>query len=255
LVNCLLIHTNAQTGNANEKEIELLLNKAHSKIITADEKKELKAFAFDIQNKGQRLDEQDHDYRQALNHIDKAIAIFSALDDTLNIANNKKFKGYLLSRFGKFSEAKAEIADAVNLFQLKNKDWGVVVSQFDLARVYEFENKIDSAVYYTDISVSFWKSKGNNSRILSSNVMLINLFIKLKQLEKARIIQKESVILATDPEMHWQGIIDLYFASMKLYKAANELNTADQYQKLYINRVSDLKKDAITARSYYDDGQ
>ena len=51
LVNCLLIHTNAQTGNANEKEIELLLNKAHSKIITADEKKELKAFAFDIQNK------------------------------------------------------------------------------------------------------------------------------------------------------------------------------------------------------------
>ena len=85
--------------------------------------------------------------------------------------------------------------------------------------------------------------------------MLINLFIKLKQLEKARIIQKESVILATDPEMHWQGIIDLYFVSMKLYKAANELNTADQYQKLYINRVSDLKKDAITARSYYDDGQ
>ena len=136
------------------------------------------------------------------------------MKDTLNVANNKKFKGYLLGRFGKFSEAKAEIQVAIDLFRLKNKDWGVAVSQFDLSRVYEFENKTDSAIYYSNISLSYWKSKGDNGRILGINNMLMNLLLKSKQLEKAVVIQKESEMLATNPELHWQGIIDFYLVSM-----------------------------------------
>lgn len=242
----LLGHSQAQTDSS-----DYLLNKLVSKTITDAERKELRILAFDIQNRGQMLDESKHDYTTSLILVDKAITIFNSLGDTLNEANNRKFKGYLLGRFGKFDEGKVEIQQAIHLFQLKNADWGIAVSQFDLSRLFEFENKPDSALFYCNIAISYWKAKGNAARIFLNQNMLINLLTKSNKLAEAKLLQTESSKMAEDPEQHWQGLLDFYVISENLYKAAKEFESAKHYQKLYTRKISDLKKEGITAISYF----
>ena len=82
-------HFQSQTDSS-----EFLLNKLSSNTITDTKKKELKTLAFDFQNRGQSLDESRQDYTASLKLVNKAIAIFNSLRDTLNEANNRKFKRF-----------------------------------------------------------------------------------------------------------------------------------------------------------------
>jgi hypothetical protein len=240
---------------AQTDSCEFLLNKLRSKTITDSERKQLRTLALGIQNRGQSLDESKHDYASSLRLVSFATAIFNALGDTLNEANNRKFKGYLLGRFKRFAEGKAEIQQAINLFQLKKADWGVAVSQFDLSRLFEFENKPDSALFYCNIAISYWKGKGNTSRIFLNQNMLINLLTKLNRLTEAKLLQTESSKMAEDPEQHWQGLLDFYVVSENLFKAAKEFKSAEDYKILYEKKVMDLKKEGITAISYFTEAR
>ena len=229
----------------------MLLAKLNSKTITDSERKILKVKAFDVQNRGQLLDEASHDYKGALLLTDSAINIFKALKDTLDEANNRKFKGYLLGRFGKFQEGKSEIQQAISLFQLKNTQWGVAVSQFDLARLYEFENKLDSALYYCNIAILYWKENGSAVRVFLNQNMLINLLTKTNDLSKAKTVQNESNKIIEAKKPHWQGLLDFYIVSENLYKAAKEFETASNYRNLYSKLITDLSSTGIAARSYF----
>lgn len=236
------------------RKVDSLLNRIESNTMVDTDKNELKAMAFDLQNRGQFLDEREHDYKNSLVFINKAIAIFKYLDDTLNIANNKKFKGYLLGRFGKFSDAKSEIKQAIDLFRSKNREWGVAVSEFDLSRVYEFENKLDSAIYYCTSSLTYWKSQNDIFRIVNNQTMLIHLLVKDKQLSKAKSIQEELEQLTNATKLQWQAMIDFYLVSAKLYEALNTPELSAKYTTLYNNKIVELKQQNIVAKSYYDSG-
>jgi tetratricopeptide (TPR) repeat protein len=251
----LLINTftsGAQAPKINDSAVDMLINKVITKTISPEEKKELKTKAFELQNYGQNLDEVYHDYKKSVQYTSKAIMLFNLLNDTLNVANNLKFRGYLLGRLGNFSEAKSDIRLAIQLFQLRNAAWGVAVSQFDLSRVYDFENKLDSAVYFSSTPLVYWKSVKNNTRIIILQTMLTHLFTKLKEFDKAEFHQKEAEKLITEPRLHWQNIIDFYFVSEALFRKLNLLTTANHYKHLYNSKRNELKQDGISARSYYD---
>ena len=241
-------NTRAQTDSS-----ELLLKKLGSQTITQPERKQLRAIAFDIQNRGQLLDEHDHDYAGSLALIDRAITIFRSLADTLNEANNRKFKGYLLGRFHKFAEGKAEIKQAIDLFQSKNAGWGVAVSQFDLSRLLEFEHQLDSALFHCNTAISYWKSTGNIDRIFLTQNMLINLLTKTNKFSEAKLLQAESSKIAEDPKQHWQGLLDFYVVSENLYVAAKALGSARQYKELYARKIAELKAEGTTASSYFEE--
>lgn len=55
-----------------------------------------------------------------------------------------------------FSDAKKEVEIAINLYGRKKPGFGIAVSRFDLARIYEHEHKLDSAIYYCDTALIFW---------------------------------------------------------------------------------------------------
>lgn len=238
-------------SQAQADSTEFLLGKLRSGAITTVERKQLKNIAYDVQNRGQLLDESSHDYVGSLTLVDKAITIFNALGDTLSIANNRKFKGYLLGRLTKFSKGKAEIQQAINLYELKNAPWGVAVSQFDLARLFEFENKLDSALFYGNIAISYWKTQENSGRIFLNQNLLINLLTKLNRLAEAKLLQAQSSKMSENPEHHWQGLLDFYVVSENFFKAAKDAKSAGKYQKLYTEKISDLKKEGIIAMSYF----
>ena len=248
---CLSLH--AQNNyDVDEKKADLLLNKVREQQASPEEKKELKDIAIVIQNRGQDMDERRFQYKKSMAAIDRAIVLFTALNDTLNIANNRKFKGYLLGRFEKFKEAKIEIEAAIALYNLAGMKAGVAVSQFDLARMFEFENRIDSALYYVRIARNFWQSQQVDLRILIINNMEVSLLLKQNQPEKAKTVQATSESLIKRPGMHWQAIIDFYYTSMLLYRTINDVGTAGSYQQLYLSKLAELRASGMMVKSYYE---
>ena len=94
LINLSLFGQHLSADSTNN-QIALLLNKVADKSISDEERKELKGLTYTIQNKGFSLEEMSHDYKNSLGEIDKALAIWIAMADTINEANNRKFRGYL----------------------------------------------------------------------------------------------------------------------------------------------------------------
>jgi len=236
----------------DENKVDLLVNKVRDQQATPAEKKELQDIAVIKQTQGQDMDQRRFQYKKNMAAIDKAIALFTVLNDTLNLANNRKFKGYLLGRFEKFTDAKKEIKAAIELYRLSHINADVAVSQFDLARIFEFENKPDSALYYARLARNFWASQQVDLRILIINNMEVSLLLKQNEPDKAKLVQQASSLLITKPQMHWQAIIDFYFTSMLLYRSLNDIGTAGSYQHLYLAKLDELKATGIVVRSYYE---
>lgn len=235
-----------------EKKAGMLMEKIRAKTNSEEDKKELSRIAIGFQNYGQNFDQLSHDYINSLKYVDKAIAFFICLDDTAGIANNKKFNGYLLGRLKRFPEAKQEIKTAIELYSLLKRDNGVAVSQFDLAKVYASENKIDSAIYYCDISSRFWKAKNDSGRIFNNQNMMIDLLTKMGDIKNAKALQEETTKYNAAPKNHWLSVIDFYTVSIHLFTAANEKENVVRYEKLLDDKKAELKKQNIEAHSYYE---
>jgi len=82
--------------------------------------------------------------------------------------------------------------------------------------------------------------------------MLVSLFLKSNQPEKARSVQEESSLLVKSPDMHWQSVIDYYFTSMLLFRTINNIAVAGDYQQLYLSKIAALRSRGIIAKSYYE---
>lgn len=238
------------SDSAINNRIIVLLKKFQSDTLDHQEALEIKTLTYQIQNKGFSLEEMTHDFESSLIQINKALNIWVILKDTLNEANNRKFRGYLFAHLNKFSEGKDEIFRAITLFQLKDKSFGVAVSKFDLSKVYELENKLDSALFFANISLEYWKNKKDTFRIITINNQLINLLIKTKKYRYASQIQRETKMMITDG-LHWRPLIDFYYISYFLYKKMHFFNSKKYYFKLYNNKIKLLKKENIIAESTY----
>jgi len=230
-----------------EKQSDTLVFKLKEKKITDDEKKELKKIAFIIQNYGQNLGDSKGEYKSSLKYINKAIELFTNLRDTLSQANNKKFKGYLLGMLGEYPEAKAETQAAIKLYTLKNVFSGVAVSQFDLCRVYDHEQKIDSAIYYCNLSLNFWKSANNTWRIFNVETMLIHLLTKSKKYDSANFTLKECEKIIENKEIEPRDLSDFYLVLIQLYTVTNQKNL----EKLYQKKLNEIEPKAGEYISYY----
>lgn len=244
----LPIYSQEPSEKTLDRRIDFLLSKPDS--LSKSEKAELKDLAYKIQNEGFLGEEMNNDYNNSLIQIDKALPIWRILHDTVNEANIRKYKGYLLGHLGKFDDAKAEIFRAINLFTKKHLGFGVAVSEFDLSKVYDMESKSDSALFYANSSLDFWKRKNDTFRLVVGNNQLINLFYKKKEYSKAESIQLQSKEMTIKP-LHWRPLIDFYFLSSRLYKKINNRKLKNYYSALYKKELNNLKKENIITRSYY----
>jgi len=234
-----------------DAQINYLLEKIISATINDNERIELKTLNYAVQNEGFILEEKSKDYEGSLVQINKALNVWIALNDTINEANNRKYKGYLLGNLNMFPEAKNEINLAIKLFQLKNYNYGVAVSQFDFAQVYKLENKLDSALFFANLALKFWKAEGDKKRILIINNLLIAIYTQSKKYTYAEEIQLESKEISKLEGMYWMPLIDFYCVSYQLYEQTNS-SSAETYRTLYNKKKEYLKKQGISANSKYE---
>lgn len=241
-----------KNADTTEMKIKYLIVKYNDKTINKEEASELKNYIYNIQNIGFKFDEESHDYRAALEPINRAITLWSSIYDTISEANLRKYKAYLLGNLSEFTEAKIESWKAITLFTAKKYDPGVAVSQHDLSLVYALEGQNDSALYYENISNSYWTSVSDSFRIIVSNSQLINLHRQIKKYDTAQKIQKNSEIILNSANIHWNPLINFYYVSYQLYNELNKENLAASYKKLYLDKIEVLKKDGINSKSIYD---
>jgi tetratricopeptide (TPR) repeat protein len=246
----------ARSQSARDAIIDKEYNKCMAKIsagkMDSADSAAFKMFIYGVQNTGQQLAEREHDYSKALDYTNKAIDCWKAMKDSINEANNRKFKGFLLGQLQRFAEAKVEIDTAILFYSLARKDWGVAVSQYDLAFVYLLEQKPDSAVYFSTKALAYWKDKKDPARVLGVQNLLLYAKIQLKQFEEAAIIQLSSDSLAALKDMHWQPVIDHYFVSQLMYFQQGKKAASARYKKLYSDTKAILRADDVNALSTFE---
>ena len=246
----------AQTPNSDssllrmELKVDSLLIKLASHIITEKEKKELTGLVYTIQNTGLSKGEA-RDFDESLRLVDIALNSWVALEDTLNEANNRKFKGLLHGKLNNFREAKSQIDSAIKLFSSKQKDWGVAVSRFNLSKVYEIENKLDSALIYSLLATDYWSTTTDTGRVLINNNQVMNVLIKLNDFDKAIQIQKDTEKLLSKENLYWQSVIDFYYISYMLFAKLENKIMSEKYWTSYQNKLDSLKLNNINARSTF----
>lgn len=213
--------------------------------------KEIKDLTFQIQNRGFSLAEHDHNYEASLALTDKALQIWIAIHDTVNEANNRKFRRLTLGYLKRFPEAKREIYTAIALFKSLGKRYGIAVSQFDLSKVFDIEGLSDSAFYYADSALEYWIAAGDTSRIVINVNHKIHLLYNAKEFNRAAQLQKESGALFLKKNIYWQDYLDYYYLSYLIYDKTNDHILAARYKDLYDQKVKSLKENNIAAKSAY----
>jgi len=241
-----------QTFDSTTLRINVLVGKSNNNTITDAEKGELRMYIFKIQNKGFMLDEHQADYNGALVEIDKALLLWSAIGDTLSMANLKKYKGYLYGKLLQFSKGKQELNTAISLFSAKQFESGVAVSYHDFSLLYEMEKKLDSALFYENAALKYWQSQNDTFRIIVSNNQLIHIYTKQNNLDHAIEIQTITENMIHKFNLHWNPLINFYYVSYLLCKKKKNSKLSNHYKKLYGSKIDELKKDNINAKSMYE---
>ena len=252
LIILIFLHTNGQEANDSVSvKTNGLLEKIKQQGISDIEKKALTANARHFQDKAFEFDEMKNDYGKALEQTEKAMVIYTALKDSVNEANLLKYKGFLLGHLGQYNEGKKEIYKAAVLFGIKGRAYGVAVSQFDLSKVYEFESMIDSAIYFANQALYYWKPEADTFRILTINNQLMNLWIKSNNLNQAKKIHAVTEPLLKNTDIHWMPLIDYYFLSARLFESLKIKEASGKYEKLYTDKIYELKQKNIATKSRY----
>lgn len=217
-------------------------------------KDDLVQCAFKIQNEAFLLDEMECKFDSARILTEKAMEIWRYIDDILNQANLLKYLGYLNGHLGKFDLAKSQIHEAIKFYKLKDAEYGVAVSLFNLSRVYEYQLNIDSALYYANRSKEFWTIQKDAGRLLSLNNHLLHLYSLGGSSENYEILIAQNSNFLEAPDIYWQSELDFYFVTSKLYEKLNLSKEQEKFEKLYQMEIEDLQqKVTMKAYSLYDE--
>ncbi len=239
----LLIFANTVRGQSSDcsKLIgSLLLTPAGT--ISIEKKNYVKNCIYEIQNAGFLLDEQQCKYTSAKIKIEEALKIWLHINDTLNQANLIKYLAYLNGRLGNYEIGKSQIKEAIRLYSQKKDESGIAVSYFNLGRIYQFENKIDSAIFFIEKASLFWKQQNNPARIVIYNNHLINLYLRKKLLKRIKTLITENKANSAKG-IYWQEEIDFYFLTAKYFNDIGDKNNSKKYQQLYSSRKEILEKE------------
>lgn len=231
--------------------IEAILE--NSKQITKEEKEGLVNCIYIIQNSGFMYDEKECKYDSAKAQIEIALKLWKYLKDTLNQANLLKYLGYLNGRLGQYRLAKSQIQEAIKLYEVRNANFGIAVSLFNLSRVYEYQNIIDSAIYYTTQAKIFWTTKKDTSRLILLNNNLIHLAAKTNFPRNYEPLINENNVLLSNARTYWLQELDFYYVTFEFYKNLNN-KKQNIFEKLYNEKIAILEKtDQIKKYSVYDE--
>ena len=236
---------------AQTKDCEAIINEflKSDAPLAGEQKRKTISCIFQIQNQGFLYDEQECKYDSALYKIEIALSAWEQLGDTLNQANLLKYLGYLNGRLGNSRIGKEQIARAISLYKTKAAEFGIAVSLFDLAKVYTFENKLDSAAQSANQAKTYWVTQDDPSRLLVVNNHLIYLASLSDSKSNIETLIEENTLILKNPEIYWQNELDFYFVSRLYFQKTNYPTLVSEYSNMY-DEKSGIRDDKTSTMRY-----
>ena len=172
-----------------------------------------------------------NEYEKAKIAIDSSINIWLKVKDTMQLANDYKYKGYILGYLHKFSSAKDTIKLAINIYDYYKFPSGKAVCFRNLAKVYEEENIFDSSFVLLNKAKIYWLTINDSIRLVGINNDLINLNIKTENWTQAYNIIDENEKLILMKNFPSQLLIEYYKVKIDIYKKSNQPAKLEKAEK------------------------
>jgi tetratricopeptide (TPR) repeat protein len=107
----------------------------------------------------------------------------------------------LNGRLGKIDEAKSDIHQAIRMYENIGFGQGVAVSEINLAEVYFMtQNYMESEALFSK-SKAFWKSNGDLGRVFTNNMLGIQIYAEIGDIDKAGKLIKENEEIMNQTEL------------------------------------------------------
>ncbi|HKR04321.1 MAG TPA: hypothetical protein VJY62_06745 [Bacteroidia bacterium] len=200
---------------------------------------------FSTQNIAFAYYEKKDNPSKAEEYMKKALVYWEQMNDTLGEANNIKYLGMLQGKLHKFDEAKGSIWKAINKFESRNYKFGTAVSYFDLASVYEDENKKDSAIYYLKKAKEFWETVSDTFRLFGINNFCFRLYLADKKLREAYNSYTANNTMIKCEAVYWLDKLNFYNYSQNYFSKKGEKKREENYRILYTALKDSLTKSGI----------
>lgn len=201
---------------------------------------------FCLQNIGFTYEEKKNDLANAEKYIALTITARKDRKDTLQLANMYKYLGYLQGKAGKYAEAKENVNMGIALFSSKHYHQGVAVCYYDMGKVYEYEKRADSALYYYQKSKDIWLELGNdNKRLFNVNNALMNVNILKGNLGTAAKLFSENEEIMKKEFIYWSDKLNYYKYSADLFTKKNNRKQADQFGTQYLHTRDSLQRAGV----------
>lgn len=206
--------------------------------------------AFCFLNIASAYDEKKQDFIYSSLYLDSAIIIWKDIGDLRNEANLHKYKGLVLAKQSRIKEGKEEAFLAIQQFNSISYKHGIAVSYFDLAKIFEINTELDSAISYITKAIVFWKAEKDTFRIITNMNFLLNLYLKKTDLKEAGALQAQISNLVNH-EIHWQALLNFYYLSENYFNKNRLLKKEKDYHSLYMELQNNLNDKHIKAFSEY----
>lgn len=201
---------------------------------------------FCLQNIAFTYEEQKRDLANAEKYAQMAIDERKERKDTLQLANMLKYIGYIQGKAGKYAEAKENVKKGIELFSAKRYHQGVAVCYYDFGKVYEYESKLDSALYYFNESKKIWTDlKEQEKRIFNVNNALMHVYTLKDNLAEASKLYRENLAIMGKEYIYWNDKLNFYKSSAALLAKQKDTKQSESYNTQYMHTKDSLTKAGI----------
>jgi len=222
------------------------------RVLTPSKYKDITETALDWQNLAFVAEAFRGDVAVALSATDSALVLWEKLGEKPEIANLSRYRGYLLAQLNRPKEAKAEMQRALALYQQQKAVYGLAITHFDLGRVCLFAHEIDSALYYTGISLKSWQAQKQDSRIFLAKIQLIYLFTLQFNFPEAERLQGELAEASQQLSLYRLWQLDYWFVNMFLSEKQQNWSAYESYQQQYQSLIAEFAAEGSTVVSFYN---
>ncbi len=200
--------------------------------------------AFSYLNRASLFAEVLNQYDSAIDLIDSAIVLWSDIGDTMQLANNIKYKGLLLGLNHKLIEGEIFLKSAQHMFVEKNFEPGQYSCMLDLTKIYAVNNQCDSLEKYYKICYPYFN---NNDKyrlfVLNNNVFFGFTCMDSKTLSK---LVKENIIMLANNDVFVYNKIEFYNAASVF---VNQIFSAAEIEE-FNNNMQHFRSTALKTGYY-----
>lgn len=249
----LWLFANVASGQTDSLRsyIRTLIVKNQEGVITDEEKSDLRAYGYALQQKGIQLEENGAHHAEALAAVDSALVFWIAIRESANEAYLRRYRGMLLGTLNRFEEGRVELHMALELFRELQLPSGRAAACYEMSVLFDRSNQLDSAIRYQQEACAFYNEQNDRFKRVANNNQLIHLYTRSKQFRLAESVQLNNE-KEMNPELHWNPTINFYYVSYLLFRETGDAARAETYLRLYRNWQHLLREQGTEARSMYE---